>query len=139
VKEALTLAYAIAPQKYDSIDYQGVIIVFPSGTKYIKILNSYFDIFENFGNKWSNKSTSIDKEQEEGYKGGLCVGNLFEGSYNSDNGYKFDDKSIAVEFVGVNSKELKELAKLIVQEFSQETVLLKDLHKNKIYLVNKQT
>ena len=45
----------------------------------------------------------------------------------------YDEKSIAVEINGLSSKSLLTIAEMIAKEFRQETVLVKDLNKNKIY------
>lgn len=48
----------------------------------------------------------------------------------------FNDKSLALEINGLSLKGLLRLAEYISQEFLQETVLVKDLNTNKIYLAN---
>ena len=48
----------------------------------------------------------------------------------------FDDKSLSIEINGLSSKGLLRLAEYICQDFLQETVLMKDLNTNKIYLAN---
>ena len=48
----------------------------------------------------------------------------------------FNDRSICLEINGLSSKSLLKLAEMIANEFKQETVLVKDLNKNKIYLAN---
>lgn len=123
-------------------DYSGGIIVFQSGAKKIGIMNWYSEKLDTFRFKWYKKSKG-DKAfvkhngHNEEYKGGLSVGQFFGGSYTSAYGTIFNDKSMSVEFGGLSSNGLRDVAKLIVEEFNQETVLLKDLNKNKIYLVKK--
>ena len=67
------------------------------------------------------------------YVGAYSVGNFFKGKYVGDNGEMYDEKSIAVEINGLSSKSLLTIAEMIAKEFRQETVLVKDLNKNKIY------
>lgn len=126
---------------YEFSDYSGGIIVFPSGAKKIRIMNWYSEKLETYRFKWYGKSKS-DKifikhnDRHEEYKGHLSVGQFFKGRYTSASGILFNKKSMSIEFGGLTSKGLIDVAEMIVDEFNQETVLLKDLNKNKIFLVN---
>ena len=48
----------------------------------------------------------------------------------------FNDRSICLEINGLSSKSLLKLAAMIAGGFRQETVLVKDLNRNKIYLAD---
>ena len=71
------------------------------------------------------------------YIGAFSIGNFFSGRYISDNGKVFDEKSLSVEINGISTEALIYFAEEIAIEFNQETVLLKDLNNNKIFLVDK--
>ncbi len=67
---------------------------------------------------------------------GITVGNLFKGRYKSPSGQVYDEKSLAVEVLFINGRQLIELATRLAREFRQETVLAKDSATNEIYLVD---
>ena len=48
----------------------------------------------------------------------------------------YSDKSVALEVDGLSSASLLRLAEILATAFQQETVLVKDLNKNKIYLAD---
>lgn len=70
------------------------------------------------------------------YIGAYSVGNFFKGKYVGDNGEMYNERSLAVEINGLSSGSLLKVAEMIAQEFMQETVLVKDLNKNKIYVAD---
>ena len=47
-----------------------------------------------------------------------------------------NEKSTTIELLGIESEELIDIATDICNKFGQETVLLKDYNKNKIFVVN---
>lgn len=51
----------------------------------------------------------------------------------------YNDKSLSVEINGISSRYLLSFAELLAKEFMQETVLVKDLNLNKIYLADSIT
>ena len=48
----------------------------------------------------------------------------------------FDENSLSVEIIGIDSTELIKIAEELCIAFLQESVLLKDFSNNKIFLVN---
>ena len=48
----------------------------------------------------------------------------------------YNERSLAVEINGLSSGSLLKVAEMSAQEFMQETVLVKDLNKNKIYVAD---
>lgn len=44
----------------------------------------------------------------------------------------YNERSLAIEINGLSSESLLKITEMIAQEFMQETVLVKDLNKNKI-------
>lgn len=106
--------------QYGLSDYRGGVIVFSTDVKDTML----HDIMNYFN-----------------AKGGECigaysVGNFFIGKYVGDNGEMYNEKSLSVEINGLSSKSLLNVAEMIAREFKQETVLVKDLSKNKIYLAD---
>lgn len=129
--------------QYGMSKYRGGIIVFSTDVNAIeldrnKILNKIKQVITTYKNRF-NRGTIIhnivNKFNDKGgeYIGAYSVGDFFKGKYVGDNGEMYNEKSLAVEINGLSSDSLLTVAEMIAQEFMQETVLVKDLNKNKIY------
>lgn len=146
---------AIHDKQYGLFDYRGGIIIFSTEINSlelsdIKIYNWFKKIYKSILNKFFSKSrlnSVIDKfnksdtkklgtEDVDDYIGAFSIGNFFSGRYIGDNGKVFDESSRSIEINGISSNGLIYLAEEIAREFQQETVLVKDLNVNKIFLVN---
>lgn len=137
-------------EQYGLSKYRGGIIVFAvsvnavklSDNKFINAIKQFVETNKNRFRKDSivhntiNKFNADDKRNSGEYIGAYSLGNFFKGKYVGDNGEMFNDRSICLEINGLSSKSLLKLAEMIANEFKQETVLVKDLNKNKIYLAN---
>ena len=129
--------------QYGMAEYRGGIIVFSTDVNAItldsnKFLNKVKQVIMTFKQRYKKDSiihNVMNKFNDRGgeYVGAYSVGNFFKGKYVGDNGEMYDEKSIAVEINGLSSKSLLTIAEMIAKEFRQETVLVKDLNKNKIY------
>lgn len=64
------------------------------------------------------------------------VGKFLSGRYTAKNGKVFDENSLSVEIIGIDSTELIKIAEELCVMFLQESVLVKDFSNNKIFLVN---
>ena len=129
--------------QYGMAKYRGGIIVFSTDVNAVeldknKIINKIKQVITTFKNRLK-KDTIIhnvmNKFNDKGgeYIGAYSVGNFFKGEYVGDNGEMYNERSLAVEINGLSSESLLKVAEMIAQEFMQETVLVKDLNKNKIY------
>ena len=146
---------AIHPEQYGLSDYRGGIIVFSTDINSLKISkNKLLDWFEKklktFKNRlfYKKKINNIIKrfneyikkevggKKIEDYIGAFSIGNFFNGRYVGDNEKVFDKNSLSIEINGISSESLIFLAEEVAQEFIQETVLVKDLNSNKIFLVD---
>ncbi len=78
----------------------------------------------------------FDARTVEGYIGAFSVGNFFSGKYVGDHSKCFDERSLSIEINGISSDALMYFAEEVALEFNQETILVKDLNINKIFLVN---
>ena len=67
---------------------------------------------------------------------GWTIGKFLSGRYTDRTGKVYDENSLSVEVVGINSETLINLAEDICREFEQETVLVKDYNAQKILFVN---
>lgn len=132
--------------QYGMAKYRGGIIVFSTDVNAVeldknKIINKIKQVITTFKNQLK-KDTIIhnvmNKFNDKGgeYIGAYSVGNFFKGKYVGDNGEMYNERSLAVEINGLSSESLLKVAEMIAQEFMQETVLVKDLNKNKIYTAN---
>lgn len=145
---SFVLSEDIHGEQYGMSDYRGGVIVFSTDVNAVKLHNNRFVNFikqfvktqsqrfnkdkkvHNIINKFNRETDTND------YVGAYSFGNFFKGKYVGDNGEMFNDKSLALEINGLSSKGLLRLAEYISKDFLQETVLVKDLNQNKIYLVN---
>lgn len=64
------------------------------------------------------------------------IGKFLNGRYKADNGQIFDENSISVELLGVDTNTLVKFAEELCRTFKQESVLVKDYANNKIYFVD---
>lgn len=132
--------------QYGMSDYRGGIIVFSTDVNAVeldknRLLNKVKQILATFKNRMNRGSkihNVMNKYNQEGdeYVGAYSVGNFFKGKYVGDNGEMYNERSLSVEINGLSSKALLRVAELVAQEFNQETVLVKDLNKNKIYMAD---
>jgi hypothetical protein len=147
---------AVHQNQYGLFDYRGGIIIFSTDVNSLildknklinwlknKILTLKNRLFtrKKLGNIISkfnlNKNKKIKEKQIEDYIGAFSIGNFFKGTYISDNEKQFNEKSLSIEINGISTEALIYLAEEIAIDFKQETVLVKDLNKNKIFLVDK--
>lgn len=77
-----------------------------------------------------------ERLDKEGMDSGWTIGNLFKGRYFSkESGKQFNEKSFAVEILGVDFSFVKNVAMDLLKSFDQETVLVKDFKTGKIFLM----
>lgn len=129
--------------QYGMSKYRGGIIVFSTDVNAVeldknKIVNKIKQVIATFKNRFRKDSiihNVMNKFNDNGdeYIGAYSVGNFFKGKYVGDNGEMYNERSLAIEINGLSSKSLLKVAEMIAQEFMQETVLVKDLNRNKIY------
>ena len=70
----------------------------------------------------------------QGVIGAYAIGNAFGGGYIDGNNELYDERSITIEFGGLASKDLLHFAKRLAKELHQNSILVKDLNDNKIYI-----
>ena len=130
-------------KQYGMAKYRGGIIVFSTDVNAVeldknKIINKIKQVITTFKNRLKKDAiihNVMNKFNDKGgeYIGAYSVGNFFKGKYVGDNGEMYNERSLAVEINGLSSESLLKVAEMIAQEFMQETVLVKDLNKNKIH------
>lgn len=76
----------------------------------------------------------LSNEVAKEYGTTYFIGNAFYGKYVADNKDTFDERSVTIEATGISHKSLLEMAEMIAKIFQQETILVKDLNKNKIFI-----
>ena len=133
-------------KQYGMAKYRGGIIVFSTDVNAVeldknKIINKIKQVITTFKNRLKKDAiihNVMNKFNDKGgeYIGAYSVGNFFKGKYVGDNGEMYNERSLAVEINGLSSESLLKVAEMIAQEFMQETVLVKDLNKNKIYVAD---
>ena len=130
-------------KQYGMAKYRGGIIVFSTDVNAVeldknKIINKIKQVITTFKNRLKKDAiihNVMNKFNDKGgeYIGAYSVGNFFKGKYVGDNGEMYNERSLSIEINGLSSESLLKVAEMIAQEFMQETVLVKDLNKNKIY------
>lgn len=155
INERLEIVEAIHGQQYGLSEYRGGIITFSTDVNSLeisdnKIINWFKKTYKSLINRFFSKSklgsvinkfnSAEDKklglDTVDDYIGAFSIGNFFSGRYIGDNQKMFNETSLTIEINGISSQGLIYLAEKIAIEFNQETVLVKDLNKNKIFLVN---
>lgn len=139
-------------EQYGLKNYRGGMIVFSTDVNSVelsknRIINRIKQFLVTLKNRYSRTSmidriirkfngdeTKLVDEKIYSY----TVGNFFNGRYLSDDGHTFDEKSTSVEVNGLTTSGLLMLAEFISKSFKQETVLVKDFNKNKIYLADSE-
>ena len=147
---SFSLDEGVHGEQYGLQKYRGGIIVFAVNVNAVQmsdnhLINKIRQFVETLKNKFNKDnivhntivSFNNDNSRNNGeYIGAYSLGNFFKGKYVGDNGEMFNDKSLCLEINGLSSKSLLKLAEMISDRFRQETVLVKDLNKNKIYLAD---
>lgn len=145
-RDSFILDESVHGEQYGLSKYRGGVIVFSTDVNALKlsknkILNKIKQVISTYKNRF-NRGHIVDdtisqfNQQNKEYIGAYTVGNLFNGKYVGDNGEAFNEKSMCVEINGLSSLSLLKLAEMIAKSFMQETVLVKDLNLNKIYLAD---
>jgi hypothetical protein len=124
-------------------DVKGGIIVFSTDINAVelsknKLVNYIYSKVKSIKNALlvNQKINKVIKKHESQLKGiGLTIGNFVKGRYVSDNDTIFDEKSISVEIIGLETSVLNEVANSLRLEFNQESVLVKNYEDNKTYLI----
>lgn len=148
-KDNFVLDEGVHGEQYGMAQYRGGLVVFSTDVNAVKLndnklINKIKQLIATFNNRINrnkkihntiNKLNNGIKKPEERI-GAYSVGNFFKGKYVGDNGEMYNDKSLSVEINGISSRNLLSFAELLAKEFMQETVLVKDLNLNKIYLAD---
>lgn len=118
---------------------KGGIIVFPTDVnadmvddrKIIISLKQKFDAIKNR----MNSTNKVDKLASKNNLAGWTVGYYLNGKFTTKDGKQYDENSISIEIIGVESTTLREFAEALCESFSQESVLLKDLNTGEIFFM----
>lgn len=100
-----------------------------------KLVNWVKQKVATFNNKLA-RNRKVDKISQKHNLAAWTVGKFLSGRYTAKNGKVFDEKSLSVEIIGIDSDELIQIAEELCVEFIQESVLVKDYSTNRIFLVN---
>ncbi|MDD2708096.1 MAG: hypothetical protein PHV34_08810 [Verrucomicrobiae bacterium] len=70
--------------------------------------------------------------------GGYSIGNYFRGRYVSNSDKVFDERSLAIEILFIDCRQLVDLATEVCLVFQQESVLIKDNGRVEFYFVDRR-
>ena len=82
------------------------------------------------------KNKKIDKIAQNHDLVGWTVGKYLRGRYTGKNGKVYDENSVSLEIIGVDSDILLDIAEELCIDFIQESVLVKDYNTGKIFFVD---
>jgi len=94
-----------------------------------------------WANTLLNRLTSVSRIKNTVYSGGgggMTIGRFFRGVYKSKSGKTFNENSLSVEILYVDSKTLENIATDLAKEFNQETVLVKDYNTGEMYFADQK-
>lgn len=75
--------------------------------------------------------------EERGMDTGWSIGNLFKGRYySSKSGKVWDEKSFSIDIRGVPFEFVKDVARVLMKKFDQESVLVVDNKTNRTFLLD---
>jgi hypothetical protein len=134
---------------YKAVDFElgnsvGVIIFSTDLDSTIVKAETFSDMVKFFfDSKWKSflnrlnvsdklRNILLDKYTKPEY----TLGRNFTGSYKNKNGITINKNSYTIGIVGVDSDVLILIASEICKEFKQETVMVRDFNKSKVYFVN---
>jgi hypothetical protein len=134
---------------YKAVDFElgnsvGVIIFSTDLDATIVKAETFSDMVKFFfDSKWKSflnrlnvsdklRNILLDKYTQPEY----TLGRNFTGSYKNKNGITINKNSLTIGIVGVDSDVLILIASEICKEFKQETVMVRDFNKSKVYFVN---
>ena len=134
---------------YKAVDFElansaGVIIFSTDLDSTIVKAETFSDMVKFFfDSKWKvflNRLNVSDKPRnillDKFTKPEYTLGRNFTGSYKNKNGITINKNSFTIGIVGVDSDVLILIASEICKEFKQETVMVRDFNKSKVYFVN---
>jgi hypothetical protein len=96
---------------------------------------------KNWATTIYNRLTSVRRTKQKVYDSGalgMTIGRYMRGVYKDSKGRKWDENSLCVEVLYIDSRQLEELATSICREFKQEAVLVKDNNNGEIYFANRE-
>jgi hypothetical protein len=119
---------------------QGGMIIFSTEVNAIELSkNKFINWIKQKVETIKNKFKSYDKIDTLAKKYdlvGWTVGKFLNGRYTGRDGKIYDENSLSVEVVGIDSTTLINIAEDICREFNQESVLVKNYNTKKILFVN---
>ena len=134
---------------YKAVDFElgnsvGVIIFSTDLDATIVKAETFSDMVKFFfDSKWKvflNRLNVSDKPRnillDKFTKPEYTLGRNFTGSYKNKNGITINKNSFTIGIDGVDSDVLILIASEICKEFKQETVMVRDFNKSKVYFVN---
>ena len=147
------LKEALNDEQYGVRKYKGGIIVFSYDVNSVIDQKKNIIKIQKFLEKkyytWKNRLTKSSKvykiindwnkdfnENSEFFIHGASFGNSFYGKYIDALGNVYNEKSMTLELIGVPSELLLLIATDICREFLQDSVIVKDFNKDKIYYVD---
>ena len=129
----------VHPVQYGLKEHRGGIIVLSTDIRAVQLDSNIKPIITTFWKRYNSSSklhrmvNMFNKYNKTKFIGAYSVRHAFHGKYVGYNGEKYNEHSTTIEINGLSCRGLLILSEMIARALYQESVLIKDLNKMKLY------
>jgi hypothetical protein len=129
----------VHPIQYGLKEHRGGIIVLSTDIRAVQLDSNIKPIITTFWKRYNSSSklhrmvNMFNKYNKTKFIGAYSVRHAFNGKYVGYNGEKYNEHSTTIEINGLSCRGLLILSEMIARALYQESVLIKDLNKMKLY------
>ena len=129
----------VHPVQYGLKEHRGGIIVLSTDIRAVQLDSNIKPIITTFWKRYNSSSklhrmvNMFNKYNKTKFIGAYSVRHAFNGKYVGYNGEKYNEHSTTIEINGLSCRGLLILSEMIARTLYQESVLIKDLNKMKLY------
>jgi hypothetical protein len=129
----------VHPIQYGLKEHRGGIIVLSTDIRAVQLDSNIKPIITTFWKRYNSSSklhrmvNMFNKYNKTKFIGAYSVRHAFNGKYVGYNGKKYNEHSTTIEINGLSCRGLLILSEMIARALYQESVLIKDLNKMKLY------
>lgn len=129
----------VHPVQYGLKEHRGGIIVLSTDIRAVQLDSNIKPIITTFWKRYNSSSNlhrmvnMFNKYNKTKFIGAYSVRHAFNGKYVGYNGEKYNEHSTTIEINGLSCRGLLILSEMIARALYQESVLIKDLNKMKLY------
>jgi hypothetical protein len=129
----------VHPVQYGLKEHRGGIIVLSTDIRAVQLDSNIKPIITTFWKRYNSSSklhrmvNMFNKYNKTKFIGAYSVRHAFNGKYVGYNGEKYNEHSTTIEINGLSCRGLLILSEMIARALYQESILIKDLNKMKLY------